>query len=101
MEDQIFSSADVDKLMQDKFICFALYADDHKKISPTYVSQFTSDSITTIGEENMELQRKFCTSAIQPRVVIMRWDESIVGETGFTYSSADFKDFLNKALDEF
>jgi hypothetical protein len=101
MEDQIFSSADVEKLMQNEFICFALYTDDRKEITPSYISEFDGDSVTTIGEENMELQQKFCTSSFQPQVVIMRWDESIVGEMGYTYSSADFKDFLKKALNEF
>ncbi len=104
MEENVWSKAEISSLMHDNFVIASLYVDDKRDLpkSEKYISEYTGDSVTTIGKKWTELETFKYKSNSQPFYIILDNNENIMNTpVGNTPDVAAYHQWLKEGLDQF
>jgi thiol:disulfide interchange protein DsbD len=99
MEANIWTDAEILRLLNEKFILLALYTDDHTPLpeQEQYISKFDGKVKKTLGQKNTDIEiMRFQTNAF-PFYAILDTSGEVVGKTmGYTSKVEIFMEFLNQ-----
>ncbi len=107
MEEKVWSDAEVENLMRNKFVIVSLYVDDRVKLPITEQTIFNSaagqiKSIVTEGDKWAAFQIENFGAASQPQYVIISSDEKLLVKPKFyTPNVNDFSKWLRCGLEVF
>lgn len=107
MEEQVWTSPEVARLINDNFVLVSLYVDDRKKLPAE--NQFTyrfadgkQKEIMTHGDKWSTFQAENFSQASQPLYVVLNADEQLLNHpVGYTPDKNFYKSWLNCALDAY
>ncbi len=104
MEDRVWASPEILKMLQEDFVVVALYVDDRTEVdsSEWYVSQHDGKLKKSIGKINADLQICKFNHIAQPYYVLLDNDEELLAEPiGTQYDVDKFRNFLQGAKKRF
>jgi thiol:disulfide interchange protein DsbD len=107
MEEQVWTNAEVRKLMLDEFVVVSLYVDDRQTLpaaaQQTYFTRNgTAKDIVTIGDQWATFQSENFQAVAQPQYAILNNDEQLMTQTkAYTPDPVAFKNWLNCGLRAF
>lgn len=98
MEDGILADPNIKSILNEKFICFAAFVDDHSSLDSKdeFISKRTGKKITTFGGKFIELEMEKFNNSSQPFFVIIDNNNEILATTGYLNDKDKFIEFLNK-----
>ncbi len=107
MEENVWTDAEVQSIMSEKFILVSLYVDDKKKLPAA--KQFTyktkdgiEKEILTVGDKWATFETENFKNNAQPLYAILNGDEILMNNpVGYTPSVKEYKDWLLCGLDAF
>jgi thiol:disulfide interchange protein len=107
MEENVWSSPEIYKLMKEKFIVISLYVDDKAKLPAK--QQFTyktkdgqEKEIVTVGDKWATFQTENFKSNSQPQYAILNTDEVLLSHpVGYTPSKVEYLAWLQCGVDAF
>ncbi len=107
MEENVWSSPEVYKIMKDKFIVVSLYVDDKKKLPAAKQFTFTNKNditkeIITVGDKWATFETENFKNNAQPLYAIINADELLLNNpVGYTPGIKEYKDWLLCGLTAF
>nr|WP_320119513.1 hypothetical protein [uncultured Marinifilum sp.] len=104
MEANVWSDAEISKLLREKFIITALYVDDRLKLpkEKQIKSMNNGELLKTIGEKCLNYQQQKFNGNTQPAYYIINSNEDLLaGPYYFDLSIDSYKKFLQKGLDQY
>ena len=107
MEENVWTDANVDKLMKEEFILVSLYVDERTKLPSGSRTLYTTrdgaeKSIITVGDKWTTFQLENFGATSQPQYAIISTDEKALVKTKFyTPDATEFAAWLQCGLDAF
>jgi len=107
MEENVWTDANVDKLMKEEFILVSLYVDERTKLPSGSRTLYTTrdgaeESIITVGDKWTAFQLENFGATSQPQYAIISTDEKALVKTKFyTPDATEFAGWLQCGLDAF
>lgn len=103
MEENVWTDADISKLISEKYILVSLYVDDYEKILPDsmhYVSPFNGSKRNSYGHKWSDFQTQVFNTNTQPQYVLVSPDEKLLNTpwNGYNADAAKYKEFLECGL---
>ena len=105
MEENVWTNAEVEKLMKEEFILVSLYVDERIKLPAAERLVYTTKSgatksIITVGDKWTAFQLENFDATSQPQYAIISPDERALVKTKFyTPDAKEFADWLQRGLD--
>jgi thioredoxin-related protein len=104
MEQNIWSSPEIDSLLRNQFVVASLFVDSRKDLpeNQQFISPRNGKKITTYGEKWADLEISKFGEITQPLYVVLNHQEEIIApKQSYTTSIKKYKVFLQQGLDEF
>lgn len=103
MEENVWTDADVSKLISEQYILVSLYVDDYEKMLPDsmhYVSPFNGSKRNSYGHKWSDFQTQVFNTNTQPQYVLVSPDEKLLNTpwNGYDADAAKYKAFLECGL---
>jgi len=95
MEEKVFKNKHIKNLLNQKFIAYAIYVDSREVLPKSYISKYSGKEIKTIGQQGIELEKKF-DSYTQPFFVIIDKNGKVLRKRSYTSNIEVFLDFLKQ-----
>jgi thiol:disulfide interchange protein len=102
MEAEVWSDAEVQKILREQYIVIALYTDDRTDlpVNEQFVSVYDGKKIKTIGQANLDLQiSRFKSNALPLYVILNPEGETIGNSIGLETNVQKYIEFLNQRLE--
>ncbi len=104
MEENVWIKPDIKQLISEEYILVSLYVDEKKKLpkDERYVSDFSDQKITTVGNKWSDFQASRFGANSQPYYVLLDQDgEKLIDPKGYTPNPEAYEAFLKKGLKAF
>lgn len=107
MEENVWSDAEVYKIMKDRFIIVSLYVDDKKKLPAAKQFTYTNKEgvekdIITVGDKWATFETENFKNNAQPLYAILNGDEILLNKpVGYTPNITEYKNWLLCGLEAF
>ncbi|MDB4925997.1 protein-disulfide reductase DsbD [Mucilaginibacter sp.] len=104
MESAVWPDKRVFPLINNDYVLIQLYVDDKTELQDNqqYVSTFSKQKITTIGEQNSDLQASVFNSNSQPMYVLLdNTGKLMIPASGAEYDAGKYGQFLRDGLEAF
>lgn len=107
MEEKVWTTSRVEKLMKEEFILVSLYVDERTKLPSSQRTVYTTSngtekSIITVGDKWTTFQIENFKATSQPQYAIISPDEKALVKTKFyTPNAAEFANWLQCGLDAY
>ncbi len=106
-ESAIWTNKEVAQVMKNDFVLLSLYVDHREELNDTekYFSPYLNQQINTVGEQNIDLQKKLTNSNTQPNYIFVDNDGKLLYNQGYGYNptqtAADFLAHMDKVKLEY
>jgi len=100
IEKNILLTNDVYEKLKDDFLFVTLYVDDKHELNKEkqYISSISNKLIVTIGEKNIDIQKKYFNTNYQPNFIIVNNKSNQFFSQGYTSNKIEFLEFIKTGL---
>ncbi len=100
IEKNILLTNEVYERLKEDFLFITLYVDDKQELDKKkqYVSSITNKLIVTVGEKNIDIQKKYFNTNYQPNFIIVNNKSNQFFSQGYTSNKIEFLEFIKTGL---